>query len=100
MADKRRVMLMREPLGGCNAYEVADELAEIGDILGVKVDEIVDVAYIVVGSSASEYALLGIAHGWRIWRGPRRGVDTRQRDLIQCPPFETPFRAVARKGVN
>jgi hypothetical protein len=81
MADKRRVMLIREPLGG--SYEVADKLAEIGDILGVKVDEIADTAYIVIESSASEYALLGIAHGWRIWRGPRRAVDTRQRDLIQ-----------------
>lgn len=72
MADKRQVMLIRDPLGWRNAYEVAAKLAEIGDILGVKVDEIVDVAYIVIASSASEYALLGVAHGWRIWHPRRR----------------------------
>jgi hypothetical protein len=72
MDNKRRVLLIQEPLDIRNAYEVADKLAALGgDILGgIKLDEIADVAYIVVETDASDYAIKGVARGWRIWHGP------------------------------
>lgn len=72
MANKRRVMLIQEPLDIRNAYLVADKLTVLGgDILGgIKLDEIADAAYIVMDTAASEYAIKGVARGWRIWHGP------------------------------
>lgn len=63
---KRCVMPIQEPLDIRNAYEVADRLAALGDVLGVKVDEIADVAYIVMDTAASDYALRGVAPGWQL----------------------------------
>ena len=69
----RRLLLICEPLDGCNANEVAASLEESGvAVCGLKIDEIADVAYIVVETDASDYAIRGIARGWRICAVPPR----------------------------
>lgn len=63
---RRRVLLMREPIGNCVPEDVAHNLAAIGEVGGIKVDDLADVAYIVLDTEASDYALKGFAPGWRI----------------------------------
>lgn len=65
---KRRLLLIREPIGDCVPEQVAEEIASIATVLGVKVDDLADVAYIVIETEATDYAVLGIARRWRIWR--------------------------------
>ena len=67
--DSRRVLLMREPIGDCAPDLVARDLAALGTIAGLKIDDAADVAYIAIETTASDYALTGAAPVWSIWRG-------------------------------
>ena len=70
---RRRLLLIREPIGSEPPEITAGRLATIGEVVGdIKVDEIVDAAYICLETTASDYTVLGIARGWRIWHPRRR----------------------------
>ena len=70
---RRRVLLIKEPIGREPPKATAEKLAAIGEVLGdIKIDEIVDAAYIALDTAASDYAIRGIARGWRIWHPRRR----------------------------
>ena len=75
----RRLLLTQEPIGAVPPEYVAERLAAIGTVVGeIKIDDLADVAYIVLDTDAGDSAVLGIACGWRIWRGPRRARLTRR----------------------
>ena len=66
---RRRVLLIREPIGHCVVEEVAERLSAIATVYAAWDDGCADVAYITMETDASEYTIRGLAPGFRIWRG-------------------------------